>query len=730
MVNDASVQTNASEAAEATGLFCARHAIKSGKEAMLSEYVLVITEKPDAARRIAAALNTQSETERIVDDGVPYYVVQRDSRILVFPALGHLYTVTGVEDHSGTYPVFDVCWVPRYMAERGQRQNRKWLEVASRLAANAKEFVDACDYDVEGSLVGYCILKYACGGKEKEAKRMKYSTLTRQELVESYEKRLPHLNFHQIESGLARHEVDWLYGVNLSRALTDAARSATGKYMMLSTGRVQGPTLRFLASREIRVKSFVPTPYWTLKATFKVGNSVCEAMHSTRLQTKKEAERLSALCKGNATVKNVRLKKTYQPPPAPFNLGILQTEAYRLFGLTPMQTLNIAQRLYLDALISYPRTDSQKLPATIGFKNILSHLSHSIDFGEPARELLEKETLTPMQGRKEDSAHPAIYPTGNLPEKPLRSAERDIWILITKRFMSAFGEPAVRLSVEIEIDAHGVEFCLKGVETLVEGWTRFYKPFVQFEDKLLPQLEKGQKVEVEHVTIGKEFTKPPPRYTPASLLKKMEREGIGTKTTRAGIIQTLYDRKYIQGERISVTDLGFTVLTVLMKNCPAIVSVSLTRQIEEAVEKIQEEIETHDNVVKGATEALRPVIATLKEKKALIGKELSQAIMNARLTEKAVGTCPLCMEGKLIILTSKKTGKRFVGCTNYFKQKCRNASPLPQRGFVKPTQKKCRACGWPTVRVYQGKRRVWTLCLNPECPAKEGKKSNALPNLQ
>ena len=153
------------------------------------------------------------------------------------------------------------------MAERSAKRTRVWLETIGKLAKNADAFVDACDYDVEGSIIGYSILKYACGGKEAEAKRMKYSTLTREELEQSYANALPSLDFSLIEAGLARHEVDWLYGVNLSRALTLAAKKHSGRYTTLSTGRVQGPTLKFLAMRERSIRSFVPTPYWTVTAT-------------------------------------------------------------------------------------------------------------------------------------------------------------------------------------------------------------------------------------------------------------------------------------------------------------------------------------------------------------------------------------------------------------------------------------------------------------------------------
>jgi DNA topoisomerase-1 len=242
-------------------------------------YSLIITEKPDAASRIASALDVAGKAKKIVDNGVPYYVAQRNEEIVVVPALGHLYTVAGQKKGNSLYPVFDTRWVPRYKAEKGARQIRKWLETISKLAKDADAFIGACDYDVEGCVIGYCILKYACGNKENASKRMKYSTLTKGELEKSYAELLPSLDFARIEAGLTRHEVDWLYGVNLSRALTVAAKEWSGQYSTLSTGRVQGPTLKLLASREKSIRCFVPHPYWTVKASIRIGDSFFEAQH-------------------------------------------------------------------------------------------------------------------------------------------------------------------------------------------------------------------------------------------------------------------------------------------------------------------------------------------------------------------------------------------------------------------------------------------------------------------
>src|SRR4030066_34012 len=348
---------------------------------LLKKYTLIITEKPDAASRIASALDADAKAEKRVENGVPYYVAKRSEDIVVVPALGHLYTVASKKRGTKSYPVFDFHWVPRYLAERGAAQIRTWLKVISKLAENADKFIDACDYDIEGSIIGYSILKYACGNKENTAKRMKYSTLTKDDLEIAYTQLLPRLDFALIEAGLTRHEVDWLYGVNLSRALTMAAKSFSGQYATLSTGRVQGPTLKFLETRERSIRCFVPTPYWSVKAKVKIGGSVFEAEYEKKtIEVKAEADAIIDSCKGK---------------------------------------------------------DGEE-------KKILKKLGETPGKKKKAAELLAKPALKPTEGKKEDPAHPAIYPTGNLPERSLNERERKVWDVIVRRFVAVFGEPPIR----------------------------------------------------------------------------------------------------------------------------------------------------------------------------------------------------------------------------------------------------------------------------------------------
>ena len=686
----------------------------------MQKYTLVITEKPDAAQRIALALDKKHKPTRMNLNGVPYYVAERDRRIVVAPALGHLYTVVGERRKRDFYPIFAFRWVPRFMAERGAARIRTWVDSISKLAKDADSFVDACDYDVEGSIIGYSIMRYACGNKERLSKRMRYSTLTEEELEKSYTELLPNLDFAQVEAGKTRHEVDWLYGINLSRALTIAAKNVSGRYGILSTGRVQGPVLMFLVAREASIKCFVPTPYWEMRARLEIGGRTYEASYEKAIETKTEAETLFNEClQKTGHVEKVATAQYLQFPPFPFDLGTLQNEAYRLFGYTPKRTLDIAQQLYLDALISYPRTSSQKLPPTIDYRAILLTLNRFQRYESLTAELLALPSLKPREGAKDDPAHPAIYPTGKMPERTLTMPEEKILDLVIRRFMAVFSSSAVIQAMKANIKVGSHLFHLTGRKILTAGWQKFYEPYVHTEEVLLPPLHEGEKVKVKKILVSAKFTQPPGRYNPGSLLRKMEEVRIGTKSTRGDVLQILYDRKYAKNERIETTDLGFEVLETLKNYCPAIVSVELTRELEERMESIQAGSETREKVLEDVVNILKPALEQLRINEKSVGERLSSAMAKAKLEEKIVGSCPACKTGKLIILRSKKTGKQFIGCSNYFKGQCSTSFALPQKSLVSVAGKGCKCCGWPTVQVRARGKRTWTLCFNPECPAKK-----------
>jgi DNA topoisomerase-1 len=277
-------------------------------------YELIITEKPSAAKKIADALADSKATKRSVD-GVAYYeLTHKGKPVTITCAVGHLYTVEQKDDKKGwTYPVFDVHWIPSY-EKKGSEFTKKYLNQIKRLAKDAKSFTVATDYDIEGEVIGLNVVRYAC--KQKDAKRMKYSTLTKDELIESFEKASKHLDWGQAHAGETRHFLDWLYGINLSRALTLSIKNSTGRYKTMSAGRVQGPALKIIVDKEKEIAKFISKPYWEIEMLYMKGKKKLSAAHKKdKFWDKKEADAVIKATKGHhAKVVDISTTEKTVPP--------------------------------------------------------------------------------------------------------------------------------------------------------------------------------------------------------------------------------------------------------------------------------------------------------------------------------------------------------------------------------------------------------------------------------
>ena len=402
---------------------------------------------------------------------------------------------------------------------------------------------------------------------------------------------------------------------------------------------------------------------------------------------------------------DVERKEQKQHPPFPFDLTSLQREAYHCFGWSPKQTLDTAQALYEHALISYPRTSSQKLPASIGYKKILESLSKQKKYKELCENLLGKKPLKPNEGKKSDPAHPAIFPTGNEP-KGLNAYQKKLYDMVVRRFMSVFAEAAVRESLKVTLDVEGEKFTATGVRTITQNWMEFYKPYVKLKEQLLPEVRKGEPADVKKLELLDKETQPPGRYSQASILREMEKLGLGTKGTRALILHTLYDRGYIKESSIHVTELGKAVITALEKYCPEIVSVEMTKQLDEEMIEINEGKLKRESVLKRAQKELTGILEKFKAHQKDVGNHLLEAVKQVMKEETQVGKCTC---GGNLVIKYSRAHKRFVACDRY--PKCTETFSLPQKGKLVITSENCSKCGLHVISVRAFRKRPWKLCV-------------------
>lgn len=678
-------------------------------------YTLIISEKPDAARRIAESI-ADKRPKAIERNGVNYYefTVNGKKHVCV-PAVGHLFVLDAKKNATKgwNYPIFDYEWLPTYK-RKGTEWTERYFRNIEELAKNAKGFIDAADLDIEGEVLLYNILRFLCG--VEDAKRMKFSTLTKDELIESYKHMENHIIFPMVESGLTRHELDWLHGINLTRALTLALKTVNKGFTILSTGRVQGPTLELLMERELEIRKFKPTPFWQLELHIKIdGKDFIATYEKENIWNEENAEKIFNDCNGkDAVVKGIEKKQYKQNPPAPFNTTDLQSESYSQFRFSPTQTLSIAESLYQAGYISYPRSSSQKLPPSIGYGKILKALGKLQPYQKFVEELL-KGQLKPVEGIRDDPAHPSVYATHEVPDlKELTAQQRKIYDLIVRRTLAAFGETATRETNTVILDVNGHKFFLVGKRTVEPGWTEIYSPYVSRDEIILPQMKIGQALKTDKLDILSKETQPPGRYSQGSIVKELENRNLGTKATRAEILQTLYDRGYIIGKTIQVTKLGEAVIQALKEYCSRIVSEELTRHFENEMEQVYNGEKRRVEVIDEAKHVLVDILDEFKRNEKGIGKKLLEGLVEARKEASRLGICPKC--GNELRIMRAKTGNYFVGCSGY--PKCNNMYPLPRMAKIQALGKVCDKCRTPMIQVIRRGRRPFRMCLDTNCPTK------------
>jgi DNA topoisomerase-1 len=684
---------------------------------------LCISEKPTAAKRLAQALDEEGKPTKVQTTRqlkkVPIYESSRNGdKILVIPALGHLYST--VEDSGGGwhYPSFSYKWVPSYVANKKDNRTKPFVKAFKKYNEDVAEVIVATDYDLEGEVIGATIAKFACERELDTVKRMKFSTLTNEDIIAAFENRDPTVDIPLAEAGFTRHEIDWLYGINLTRALTLSIKYSTGRYKLITTGRVQGPTLRFVADRELKIQTFVPIPRWAIEGSIELDQGTVDLEYQHKfIPIRKEALKIKEDVESKeGVVTSIKSRKYTQKPPKPMSLGTLQSDAYRYFKYSPSKSLKIAEGLYLKALISYPRTSSEQFTKAINHKKIMKELTKMKKYKSRATQLLKKKTLKPTFGKKKDPAHPPIHPTGKSPGR-LRNDERNILNLIICHYLALFGSNAIKNSLRLDIKVKDHVFYLRGKKIVKKGWLALYAPFGKMDEVELPDLEKGDKVTIHQVDIRQSYTQPPARYNANSLRKKMEEKGLGTKATRAGIIDKLYSRGYIEDKSINATDLGLAVYTTLEKNSPEILSPEMTKKLEEDMEKITTGDKDKATVLMSAIKDLKTILEHFHQKEEKIGKSLYEQVQNLKRRQRILGPCPVCEQGELIITRSRRTRKRFVGCTGFFKKVCSWSAPLPQSGYATPAKKECKHCGYPLIRIKRKGKKPYTLCANwLNCP--------------
>ena len=384
-------------------------------------------------------------------------------------------------------------------------------------------------------------------------------------------------------------------------------------------------------------------------------------------------------------------------------------------GFSPARAMAVAETLYMRGFISYPRTDNTVYPSSISLKELLKKFLAHPEFGGYAKSILAQPKISPTRGSKMTKDHPPIMPVEPVANGKLSPQDWRIYSLIVRRFFATLMPPCELETMNVKIKVKGETFVANGQLISKPGWLGAY-PYSKFKETRLPRLNEGEEIEARNFVLDAKETQPPTRYTPSSLLKEMEALNLGTKSTRPEIIRKLQQRQYIRGSRsYEPTHIGIALIEALEEHASEITKPDMTAKLETEMELIQGGKKAKSIVVDDSRNMLGSVLEKLSANHDGIGSSLREA---AGRTE-TFGKCEC--GGELRLIVSKKTRKRFVGCSNYSKG-CRVSYPLPQHGTITPTNKICPVCGAPIIKVRY--KRTYEMCLNPHCETKKdwGKK--------
>ncbi|WP_198262915.1 DNA topoisomerase III [sulfur-oxidizing endosymbiont of Gigantopelta aegis] len=649
-------------------------------------FELYLCEKPSQGRDIAKALGANQRNDGYL----------QGNGLLVTWCIGHLLEMIPPDGYDSRYKrwsINDLPILPQQWQLAAKKSTRKQLNVIKKLLKQCHSVVIATDADREGETIAREVLDFH--HFQGSTRRLWLSALDPISIqralktIRNSEETLP--LYH---SGLARGRADWLIGMNLTRAYTLLGNDR----QVRSVGRVQTPTLALIVQRDRAIAHFKPEAYYEVLAFFETQPGNRQSLLETKWQIprtnkaqdkqhcfdQQQAQAVVDRCQqqfGQVMTASTQRKK--QPAPLLYNLSALQQEASRRWGYGAQEVLNIAQALYETyKLTSYPRSDSEYLPMSqfndVGV--ILSALGHN----DPSLLDLLKQANQKQRSRvwndKKITAHHAIIPTqNNKGYQRLNAKERNVYDLIRRRYIAQFFPDYEYDQSIIMVAIAEDKFKASGRIPRVQGWKLVLTQTTNRtnnDEKELPAVEKGQALLCDHLNIENKLTKPPKHFTEGTLIKAMEtigsevtdkvmkkilREtaGLGTQATRANIIQTLFQRKFIRSEKklLKATELGFSLCDAVPET---IKDPLLTAQWEQQLDDIaHNKGQTIDGFLQQQKNLLNSIIQQIKQP--VPAKKTSNSHY------KAGDACPECQQPLEIrqAVKGKKIGQDYIGCSHF-----------------------------------------------------------------
>ncbi len=647
---------------------------------------LIIVESPAKARTIKNFL------------GKGYDVIASKGHIRDLPKSRFGITVDETTHHL----------IPKYSVAK---ENAPTVKEIKEKAKKADTIYIATDEDREGEAIGWHIA-HAIKKDPATLPRIVFHEITKTAIKNSL-KEARHIDMDMVNAQQARRLLDRVVGYKLSPLLSSKIQKG------LSGGRVQSSTLKLVVDREREIKAFVPQEYWSIDTVFKTDIEANLISHNGKKISKLSIENETSAKEITQSVKDdsfkiskIETKQRKSSTPPPFMTSTLQQTASSKLGFTPKKTMMVAQALYegvktpdgTSGVITYMRTDSLNLAseAVSGIRDIISK-----KFGEKYLPAKPKYYTKKAKGAQE--AHEAIRPTmlhftPEVAQSFLKADEIKLYRLIYERFMASQMEDARFEQQSITFEGQNNVFRATGRKLVFDGF--YAVTGTDDKDKLLPQLKEGDDAFVQKVKPTQHFTEPPARYSEASLIKKLEAEGVGRPSTYAPTIATLSNRTYvtIEKKQIIPTEMAFKVTEILEKHFANIVDINFTANMEEKLDEIAEgKVDWQELLVNFYDDFMKQI------------EEGKKNIVSLKLAKPLGRACPKC--GEELLLRSGRYGN-FVACSGF--PKCKYTEQIDEDGNKvekkeQTSDEKCEKCGKDMV-VKNGRNGQFLACSGyPEC---------------
>ncbi|MEM0158812.1 MAG: DNA topoisomerase I, partial [Thermoplasmataceae archaeon] len=665
---------------------------------------LIITEKADAARRIAYILS-DGEAKQKRQKGLSYIEYSSEnSKNYVVPLSGHVVEIDFPKEMSNWNKTDLEKLIDSNIIK--EITNRVAYNSLLSVASDLERVIIATDYDREGELIGAEALEllqknaFERMGTAPQVSRARFSALTPEEIKNAFSG-LVELDDRLASSAAAREEIDLIWGAVLTRYFSIVS-NRLGKNF-LSIGRVQTPTLAMIVRREIEIENFKPQPYWNIMVTFRKKHDFTANYKDQPVFSEEEAKKVFSAINGkNGKVESFTEETQRIPRPIPFNTTEFLREASRI-KIPPGRAMSIAEALYMRGLISYPRTDNTVYQRSINLKGVLKKLQSS-EFSDIVGKVLNLDQIKPSRGKIETTDHPPIYPVSAPNRGELKGDFAKIYELVVRRFLATLyieGKKEVATAV---IDIEGYKFIANGTRIIEPGWLDLY-PYRKVAESTLDHLETGEIATATDWQIIEDKTKPPPRFDLASLLKKMEELNLGTKSTRHDIIDKLVNRGFIEGNPVRPTNLGKALIESLLLVKSKVTEPDMTAELEKEMDRIAKGELSKSEVVDDSRRMLREILGQFRQHEDTVRKNIQASLRAGN----DVGMCPI-----------HNTPVKYIRIRDLAKLKCEAEGckidfVVKIRGTPQMNGEKCPVCSLPLIKIIRKGQSPEVRCIDPGC---------------